>query len=159
MIYDIYKTKISNEKNNGNTTSDENQTECETSSVEEDEETSAWQRAIKAHARKKTKNLASDDVYNHSSIPVEIVNYLKDKSGYIQGELDLKANDMDVEDKNRPDIHKNTENMLSWWKENRLRYPVLSVMARDYLAISASAVPCESTFSGGRRTNRWDRAG
>lgn len=115
-------------------------------------------RAMKAHTPKKPKKLASDDVYNYSSISVEIINYLKDKSGYIQEEVDLKAKDLVVEDKDKPDTHKNTENMLSWWKENRHRYPVLSVMARDYLAISASAVPCESTFSGGRRTNRWDRS-
>ena len=86
------------------------------------------------------------DEYNFNSISVEIINYLKDDSGYDQDEVDLKAKDWVVEDV--MDTHKNTESMLAWWKENRLRYPVLSVMARDYLAISASAVPCESTFSG-----------
>ena len=110
---------------------------------------------MKAHNPKKSKKLASDDVYNYNSISTEIINYLKDDSGYIQEEIKTGTKDWAVE--HITDTHKNTENMLSWWKENRLRYPVLSVMARDYLAISASAVPCESTFSGGRRSNRWDR--
>ena len=156
IIYDRYKSKVLNENN----TVDNNDTDNESSSFEyEDDEERCeliWERAMKAHTPKKTKKLASNDEYNFNSISVEIINYLKDDSGYDQDEVDLKAKDWVVEDV--MDTHKNTESMLAWWKENRLRYPVLSVMARDYLAISASAVPCESTFSGGRRTNRWDRS-
>jgi len=35
----------------------------------------------------------------------------------------------------------------SWWKTNEAEYPVLAVMARDWLAIPASSVPCEQLFS------------
>ena len=57
------------------------------------------------------------------------------------------------------DISGVSSNVCSESSETELQlHPVLSVMARDYLAISASAVPCESTFSGGRRSNRWDRS-
>ncbi|KAJ3539803.1 hypothetical protein NMY22_g4563 [Coprinellus aureogranulatus] len=40
---------------------------------------------------------------------------------------------------------------LRWWKENGHRYPVLSRMARDYLAIPATSVSVERTFSKSRR--------
>ena len=155
LIYNTYKLKITKENNE----LEENVTECEVSSPEEDDSTKCdqiWERAMKAHNPKKGKKLGGDDVYDYNSISVEIINYLKDDSGYTQEEVNLKAKDWFME--NTTDTHKDTENMLSWWKENKLRYPVLSVMARDYLAITASAVPCESTFSGGRRTIRWDRS-
>ena len=54
-------------------------------------------------------------------------------------------------------LRTNTSNLLQWWKTNKNKYPVLSTMARDYLAICASAVPCEQAHSSGRRTVRWDR--
>ncbi|KAI3988614.1 hypothetical protein MKX01_026978 [Papaver californicum] len=36
--------------------------------------------------------------------------------------------------------------ILSWWKVNHLKYPILSRMARDILSIPVSAVPPESVF-------------
>ncbi len=36
---------------------------------------------------------------------------------------------------------------LQWWKENYTRFPLLALMSRDYLAIQASSVPSEQTFS------------
>lgn len=41
--------------------------------------------------------------------------------------------------------------ILSWWKTNANRYPVLSILARDVLAIQASTVASESAFSAGGR--------
>ena len=41
--------------------------------------------------------------------------------------------------------------ILEWWKTNVSKYPVLSTMARDILAIPASTVPSESAFSTGGR--------
>ncbi|RZC73706.1 hypothetical protein C5167_049191 [Papaver somniferum] len=41
--------------------------------------------------------------------------------------------------------------ILGWWRTNSTRYPVLSHMARDILAIPVSSVASESAFSTGRR--------
>ena len=40
-------------------------------------------------------------------------------------------------------------NVLEFWKKNALNYPVLSSMAKDYLAVQASSVPAERAFSSG----------
>ena len=37
--------------------------------------------------------------------------------------------------------------VLNWWKDNSLRFPVLSRMARDILAIPISTIASESAFS------------
>jgi hAT family C-terminal dimerisation region/Domain of unknown function (DUF4413) len=42
-------------------------------------------------------------------------------------------------------------NILSWWKTNANRYPILSSIARDVLAIQVSTVASESAFSTGGR--------
>ncbi|KAL4586056.1 hypothetical protein LXL04_010687 [Taraxacum kok-saghyz] len=41
--------------------------------------------------------------------------------------------------------------ILSWWKLNGLRYPIVAQMAKDILGIQISTVAFESTFSTGRR--------
>lgn len=41
--------------------------------------------------------------------------------------------------------------ILEWWKINSSKYPVLSRIARDILAISASTVPSKFAFSSGER--------
>ncbi|XP_031110218.1 zinc finger BED domain-containing protein RICESLEEPER 2-like [Ipomoea triloba] len=42
-------------------------------------------------------------------------------------------------------------NILLWWKVNSPRFPYLSLLARDVLAIPVSTVASESTFSTGGR--------
>ncbi|XP_071677406.1 uncharacterized protein [Lolium perenne] len=42
--------------------------------------------------------------------------------------------------------------ILGWWKLHSPKYPVLSCIARDVLAIQASTVASESSFSAGGRT-------
>lgn len=37
--------------------------------------------------------------------------------------------------------------ILAWWKEREIQYPILSAMARDLLAVQASTVASESAFS------------
>ena len=39
------------------------------------------------------------------------------------------------------------EGPLVWWKNNAIRYPVLSKLALKYLAIPATSVPSERAFS------------
>lgn len=36
---------------------------------------------------------------------------------------------------------------LSWWRAHSTEYPILSNMAKDYLSVQASSVPCEQLFS------------
>ena len=38
---------------------------------------------------------------------------------------------------------------MNWWKVNSAKYPVISIMARDILAISVFRVAFESVFSTG----------
>ncbi|CAN0924830.1 Putative AC transposase [Linum grandiflorum] len=41
--------------------------------------------------------------------------------------------------------------ILGWWKTNSVKYPILSDIARDILAVPISTVPSESAFSTGGR--------
>ncbi|CAN0881974.1 Putative AC transposase [Linum grandiflorum] len=41
--------------------------------------------------------------------------------------------------------------VLGWWMRNEMRYPILSAMARDILAVPITTVASESTFSTGGR--------
>lgn len=47
---------------------------------------------------------------------------------------------------------------LDWWKANRGKYPVLSNLAADVLAIPITTVASESTFSAGGRVIEPHRA-
>jgi len=42
--------------------------------------------------------------------------------------------------------------IMKWWKNNATRFPIMSRMARDLLAIPISTVASESAFSSGGRT-------
>jgi hypothetical protein len=44
-----------------------------------------------------------------------------------------------------------TTDIVTWWKSNAEKYPVLSAMARDFLAVPLSIVSSESAFSCGGR--------
>jgi hypothetical protein len=37
--------------------------------------------------------------------------------------------------------------ILSYWNNNKIKYPILSRMARDYLCIPSTSVRCEEMFS------------
>ena len=42
-------------------------------------------------------------------------------------------------------------NILQWWQDHKLTYPVLSILARDVLTVPVSTVSSESAFSLGGR--------
>ncbi|KAL0361136.1 UNVERIFIED_CONTAM: Zinc finger BED domain-containing protein RICESLEEPER 1 [Sesamum radiatum] len=45
------------------------------------------------------------------------------------------------------EMHRDKFDILNWWKVNTLRFPILSKMARDVLAVPVSTVASESAFS------------
>ncbi|XP_073014639.1 zinc finger BED domain-containing protein RICESLEEPER 2-like [Primulina eburnea] len=45
-------------------------------------------------------------------------------------------------------------NILQWWKDNSLRFPILSRMARDILAVPISTVALEAAFRTGGRAQK-----
>lgn len=48
--------------------------------------------------------------------------------------------------------------ILRWWHEHKLTYPVLSIMAKDVLTTPVSTISSESTFSmTGRIIEEWRR--
>ena len=53
-------------------------------------------------------------------------------------------------DEPREPLHSKFE-ILTWWKKNKARFPVMAAMARDILAIPSSTVASESAFSIGGR--------
>jgi len=61
-----------------------------------------------------------------------------------KSEIDIYFEEDCVEDIENFDI-------LAWWKAHAEKFPVLSTMARDFLAIPLSTVPSESAFSLGGR--------
>jgi len=38
-------------------------------------------------------------------------------------------------------------NILSWWRDHRRLYPVLSILAKDVMTVPVSTISSESTFS------------
>ncbi|KAG9458640.1 hypothetical protein H6P81_003148 [Aristolochia fimbriata] len=47
-------------------------------------------------------------------------------------------------------LHSST-NILEWWNHNKYKYPIMSLIARDILAIPVSTVASEAAFSNGGR--------
>ena len=39
------------------------------------------------------------------------------------------------------------DNPLKWWKSNQFCFPILAKVAKQFLSISATSVPCERLFS------------
>lgn len=50
-------------------------------------------------------------------------------------------------------------NIMNWWMSNSAKYPSLSVMARDILAMPGSAVQCEAALSseGPAISKQWSK--
>ena len=43
--------------------------------------------------------------------------------------------------------------VLSWWKENYNRFPMLSLMARDLMSIPITTIASKSSFSIGKKNS------
>ena len=41
--------------------------------------------------------------------------------------------------------------LIEWWKKQQIKYPVLSIIARDVLTVPVSTVASEAAFSAGGR--------
>uniref|UniRef100_A0A1J3IT19 Putative AC transposase n=2 Tax=Noccaea caerulescens TaxID=107243 RepID=A0A1J3IT19_NOCCA len=68
-----------------------------------------------------------------------------------QSGIEESSNEVDLylkESLENPKLMKGTEyDILSWWMRNSLKFPILSLVARDILAIQVSSVALESAFS------------
>uniref|UniRef100_A0ACD5X2F8 Uncharacterized protein n=1 Tax=Avena sativa TaxID=4498 RepID=A0ACD5X2F8_AVESA len=70
---------------------------------------------------------------------------------YMRSKRRQSSNELDRYLKEELTPRKEEVDILQWWKISSSKYPVLSKMARDILAIPASTVPSESAFSTGGR--------
>ncbi|KAH0758456.1 hypothetical protein KY290_021949 [Solanum tuberosum] len=61
-------------------------------------------------------------------------------------QLELYLEEAKVDRKTNPNL-----DVLGFWKDNKLRYPELSLMARDVLSVPITTVASESAFSTGGR--------
>ena len=68
----------------------------------------------------------------------------KKSSGTVMTELDTYLEEPVIED--GPNF-----NVLDYWRVHSIRFPNLSRMARDYLAIPSTSTPSERAFSAGRQ--------
>lgn len=72
-------------------------------------------------------------------------------------DMDMMAEDFDVKSELEIYLLEKVEppakdfDILSWWKCNTPRYPIVSKMARELLAVPVSTVSSESAFSTGGR--------
>lgn len=76
--------------------------------------------------------LLSEEISDESTYEVEDTTRVDTANVDVDGDKQVPMEKM---------LRTNTSNLLQWWKTNKNKYPVLSTMARDYLAICASAVP------------------
>ncbi|KAJ9548188.1 hypothetical protein OSB04_020731 [Centaurea solstitialis] len=81
-------------------------------------------------------------LFNHYSREYGVVN--ENDATSVKSELDRYLGEQCKSLDNKFDI-------LEWWKKNESRLPVMAAMARDILAIPASTVASESSFSTGGR--------
>lgn len=75
----------------------------------------------------------TDDDYNvFGSLPLETENEsVQEIEGYMSGKFPLSGG-----------------SILSWWKDNQGAFPVLAILARDFLACPATTCSAERLFSG-----------
>ncbi|KAI8536422.1 hypothetical protein RHMOL_Rhmol10G0255800 [Rhododendron molle] len=90
--------------------------------------------------------VVDEDCDDRLSLASEFDTYLEQEySSVCSSEVDKYLNDL-CERKDIPDF-----DVLLWWKNNSNKYPILSQLARDVLAMPVSTVASESAFSTGGR--------
>ncbi|KAF7134784.1 hypothetical protein RHSIM_Rhsim08G0083100 [Rhododendron simsii] len=88
--------------------------------------------------------VVDEDCDDRLSLASEFDTYLEQEySSVCSSEVDKYVNDL-CERKDIPDF-----DILLWWKNNSNKYPILSQLARDVLAMPVSTVASESAFSTG----------
>ncbi|RZC67623.1 hypothetical protein C5167_011320 [Papaver somniferum] len=123
-LFEEYKCLYANDENMSSATGDCNNV-TQSSGVTDDED-SAYASLIAERARE------------------------DEEDDNVEGKTELE---LYLEEKREPRISPSGVQfeILGWWRTNSTRYPVLSHMARDILAIPVSSVASESSFSTGRR--------
>ncbi|GJU77398.1 retrovirus-related pol polyprotein from transposon TNT 1-94 [Tanacetum coccineum] len=117
---------------------------------------------LKAHSQEKDTVMkkSSGTRFGHYSSSMDELKELKGKSYHIRMEMKRRKSESESQDsKSELDRYLNEDfedeldkfDILNWWKVNNLRFPVLSLLARDVLAIPISMVVSESVFSTGGR--------
>jgi hypothetical protein len=104
--------------------------------------------------RKATQNknsarssLANDRILSLPSASCEFQSFLSStEANPSKSELLIYLDEMNV------NLADKEFDLLSWWKVNSHRFPVVSRMAKKFLTVPATSVPSESTFSTGGRT-------
>jgi hypothetical protein len=76
---------------------------------------------------------------------MEMAQQINSEGGTVKSEVDKYLSEDNESDTKDFDIQK-------WWKANATRFPILSRLARDLLAIPITSVASESAFSVGGRT-------
>ena len=96
------------------------------------------------------RNTAASDNYNDFSTAIsQEDDLLKDFDRFLVNNQISFMNKMDEFEQYLVDslvLRSSTElfDVLTWWKENELRYPSVAAMARDILAVSVTSVASES---------------
>ncbi|KAL1223810.1 Zinc finger BED domain-containing protein RICESLEEPER 2 [Cardamine amara subsp. amara] len=110
------------------------------------------QDPVESSQRKRVSESQSKDKEKRHSLMDAMFDDAEESEGaeIIKSELESYLDDI-REDRKNPNFK-----ILDWWKTTRSKYKILSLMARDLLAIHVSTVASESAFStGGRVLDRF----
>jgi hypothetical protein len=103
-----------------------------------------YNQEVYAHSQKERDSPTSEEEEDTDDPLAVWDQYMRSKRRQTSNELERYLKEELLPRKKEVDI-------LQWWKVNSSKYPMLSKMARDILAIPASTVPSESAFSTGGR--------
>jgi hypothetical protein len=120
-----------------------------------EKEADTWMSEVKNTTQKlfnEYNQLISGEMQDCDIQEVQDVNDpLAEWDQYMKSKRRQSSNELDQYLKEKLTPRRDEIDILKWWKGKSEIYPVLSVMARDILAIPASTVPSESAFSTGGR--------